>query len=157
MIFVTVGTSLPHDALIQAIDEMVGKGDISDEVVAQRGAGQYIPKHIKSFRFKKGLNDYLSEAEIVISNCGAGTIMENATKGHRLIVIQNPDITGGHEWELVTKMEKGGHLVWCKSLDLLQASIETARNMEFKTFNPEQLNLNRVLENLGLGNFAELS
>jgi UDP-N-acetylglucosamine transferase subunit ALG13 len=127
---------------------MVGKGEITDEVIAQTGAGQYIPKHINSFRFKKGLDDYLSEAEIIISNCGAGTIMENVTKGHQLIVIQNPDITGGHEWELVTKMEKGGHLVWCKSLDFLQASIETARKLEFKTFSPEQLNLNRVLENL---------
>jgi UDP-N-acetylglucosamine transferase subunit ALG13 len=145
---VTVGTSLPHDALIQAIDELVGNGEITDEVIAQRGAGQYIPKHIKSFRFKKGLKQYLSQAEIVISNCGAGTIMENVTKGHKLIVIQNPDVTGGHEWELVIKMEKGNHLVWCRDLDSLKASIEKARRMEFKTFNPEQLNLDRVLENL---------
>ena len=71
---------------------MVGREEITDEVIAQRGAGQYIPRHIKSFRFKKGLDEYLSEAEIVISNCGAGTIMENVTKGHRLIVIQNPDV-----------------------------------------------------------------
>lgn len=148
MIFVTVGTSLPHDALIQAVDELVGKGDITDEVVAQRGEGHYIPKHIKSFRFKKGLDEYLSKAEIIISNCGAGTIMENVTKGYRLIVIQNPDITGGHEWELVTKMERGGHLIWCKSLDSLKASIEKARNMEFKAFKPEQLNLKDVLNRL---------
>jgi len=143
-----VGTSLPHDALIQAVDEMVDKGEITDKVIAQRGEGQYTPKHIKSFRFKKGLQEYLSNAEIVISNCGAGTIMENVTKGHRLIVIQNPDVTGGHEWELVTKMEKGGHLVWCRSLDSLKASIETARKMDFKRFIPEKLNLNSLLNEL---------
>lgn len=143
-----MGTSLPHDALIQAIDEMVGKGELTDAVIAQTGAGQYVPKHIKSFRFKKGLDDYLREAEIVISNCGAGTIMENVTKCHRLIVIQNPDITGGHEWELVTKMEKGDHLVWYKSVATLKTSIEKARKLEFKTFSPQQLNLKRVLENL---------
>jgi UDP-N-acetylglucosamine transferase subunit ALG13 len=145
---VTVGTSLPHDALIQAIDELVGNGEITDEVIAQRGAGQYIPKHIKSFRFKKGLKQYLSQAEIVISNCGAGTIMENVTKGHKLIVIQNPDITGGHEWELVTKMEKGNHLVWCKDLDSMKVSIEKARQMDFKIFTPSQMKLNDVLESL---------
>ena len=144
----TVGTSLPHDALIQAVDEMVGKEEITDEVIAQRGEGQYIPKHIQNFQFKKGLDEYLGKADIVISNCGAGTIMENVTKGHRLIVIQNPDITGGHEWELVTKMEKGGHLIWCRDLGSLKASIEKARKMEFKTIKPEQLNLNRLLENL---------
>ncbi|MHA2149249.1 MAG: glycosyltransferase, partial [Candidatus Thorarchaeota archaeon] len=101
---------------------------------------------IKSFRFKKSLEEYQSKAEIVISNCGAGTIMENVTKGHRLVVIQNPDITGGHEWELVSKMEKGGHLVWCKSISSLKVSIEKARKFEFKQFNPELLNLNDILE-----------
>ena len=144
----TVGTSLPHDALIQAVDEMVGRKEITDEVIAQRGEGQYIPKHIKSFRFKKGLGEYLSKAEIVISNCGAGTIMENVTKGHKLIVVQNPGITGGHEWELVTKMEKGGHLIWCRDLSSLKPAIEKSRQMDFKTFKPDQLNLKRMLENL---------
>lgn len=143
-----MGTSLPHDALIQAVDEMVGSGTITDEVIAQIGAGKYIPKHIKSFRFKKGLEEFLIKAEIIISNCGAGTIMENVTKGRKLIVIQNPDITGGHEWELVTKMEKGGHLLWCRDLDSLEASIEKAKQMDFKIFALEQLKLTEVLKSL---------
>ena len=148
MIFVTVGTSLPHDALIQAIDELVSAGMITDEVIAQRGAGQYTPRHIKSFRFKKSLEEYQNKAEMVISNCGAGTIMENVTKGHKLIVVQNPDVTGGHEWELVTKMEKEGHLIWCKSLDLLKESIDEARKINFQTFSSERLDFSRVLERL---------
>jgi UDP-N-acetylglucosamine transferase subunit ALG13 len=126
----------------------VGQGEIKDEVIAQRGAGQYKPEHIKSFRFKKGLDELLSRAKIVISNCGAGTIMENVTKGHRLIVIQNPDVTGGHEWEIVTKMEKGGHLVWCKSVDQLKEAIDRARTMDFTVFQPKKLDLSSVLSDL---------
>jgi len=139
---------LPHDELIEAIDSLVGQGEITDEVIAQRGAGQYTPKHIRSFRFKKGLDEFLSRAEIVISNCGAGTIMENVTKGHRLIVIQNPDITGGHEWEIVTRMEKDGHLIWCKGLDQLKEAIDRARTMEYAVFQPERLDLTTVLRDL---------
>jgi len=126
----------------------VEQGEITDEVIAQRGGGQYEPKHIESFRFKKGLDEYLSKAEIVISNCGAGTIMENVTKGHKLIVIQNPDVTGGHEWEIITKMEKGKHLIWCKSIDQLKESIDRARTMDFSVFQPERLDLNSVLRDL---------
>ena len=148
MIFVTVGTSLPHDALIREMDRLVSTGAITDEVIAQRGEGQFIPRHIKSFRFKKSLEDYQNRAEIIISNCGAGTIMENVTKGRKLIVIQNPDVTGGHEWELVTKMEKGCHLIWCKNLDSLKASLDGARKMEFKKFNPNRLDFSKVLESL---------
>ena len=148
MIFVTVGTSLPHDALIRKIDDLVSTRVITDEVIAQRGNGEFIPKHIKSFRFKKGLDEYQNRAEIIISNCGAGTIMENITKGHKLIVIQNPDVTGGHEWELVTKMENGGHLIWCKSLDSLKESIDKARKMTFEKFSPQRLDFSKLLESI---------
>lgn len=145
MILVTVGTSLPHDELIELIDRLVGEEKIKDRVVAQRGAGQYTPKNIEHFRFSPKLDDYYDKAEIVISNCGAGTIMENVTKGRRLIVIQNPDITGGHEWELVTKMEKGEHLIWCKDITQLLASIEKAHTMKFVQFKPKQLNLAMII------------
>jgi UDP-N-acetylglucosamine transferase subunit ALG13 len=141
LIFVTVGTSLPHDELVQTIDHLVGEGKIRDKVIAQRGAGRYTPRNIEHFRFSSNLDEYYNQAEIVISNCGAGTIMENTTRGRRLIVIQNPDITGGHEWELVIKMEKGGHLIWCRDIRELLKCIEKARTMIFKQFCPERLNL----------------
>jgi len=90
----------------------------------------------------------VAQAEIINSNSGAATIMENVTKGHRLIVIQNPDVTGGHEWEIVMKMEEGSYLIWCEELDQLMDSIEKARSMRFQTFQPDQLDLNSILQDL---------
>ena len=126
MIFITVGSSLPHDELVEKIDNLVGTGVIQDEVIAQIGAGKYIPQNIEYLRFAPSLEKYYERSEIVISNCGAGTIMENTTKGRKLVVIQNPDVTGGHEWELVTKMEKGNHLLWCKDIEDLASMIKMA-------------------------------
>ena len=148
MIFVTVGTSLPHDGLIEKIDNLVGQGVIKDQVIAQIGAGQYIPKNVEYIRFAPGLEEYYKKAEIVVSNCGAGTIMENVTKGRKLVVIQNPDITGGHEWEIVTKMEKGNHLVWCKNIDDLAKMIETAKKKNITQFRPQRLILSKVIKEL---------
>ena len=141
----TVGTSLPHDELIMKIDSFVREGKIKADVVAQIGEGKYIPNNIEYIRFAPSLEEYYRKAEIIISNCGAGTIMENVTMGRKLIVIQNPDITGGHEWEIVTKMEKGEHLIWCKELDELESSIHSASTMQFKRFEPKQLNLSDLL------------
>lgn len=148
MIFVTVGTSLPHDELVEMMDRLVGDGKIKDKVIVQRGAGKYAPKNIEHFRFSPSLDEYYNNAEIVISNCGAGTIMENTTKGRKLIVIQNPDIIGGHEWELVTKMEKGKHLIWCRDVTQLLSSIEKAQTIEFRQFKPKQLNLSEILQEI---------
>ncbi len=144
----TVGTSLPHDELIMKIDSLVKVGKIKADVVAQIGEGKYIPKNIEYVRFAPSLEEYYLKAEIIVSNCGAGTIMENVTKGRKLIVIQNPDITGGHEWELVTKMKEGDHLIWCKELDELESSIHTASSMQFKRFEPKQLILSKLIEEI---------
>ena len=136
MIFVTVGTSLPHDSLIERVDNLVAEGVITEEVVAQIGAGTYIPKHIESFRFLPSLEVFFERADVIVSNCGAGTIMENVTKGRRLVAIQNPDITGGHEWELVKKMEDGKHLVWCRSLEDMPQCIAKAGTAPILRFEP---------------------
>ena len=130
------------------LDKLVGEGLIKDEVFAQIGAGKYIPKNIEYIRFAPSLEDYYQKADIIVSNCGAGTIMENVTKGHKLIVIQNPDVTGGHEWEIVTKMEKGDHLIWCKDISGLANAIEIATKKEFKRFQPERLVLSKLIEEI---------
>jgi len=130
------------------VDSLARAGTITDEVVAQIGAGKYIPKNTAYFRFAPSLEEYYQKADIVISNCGAGTIMENVTKGRKLIVIQNPDITGGHEWEIVTKMEKGEHLVWCKNIEDLAEAIQTAKTKKFSSFRPKQFSLEEVIKEL---------
>ncbi len=146
MIFITVGTSLPHDSLILKMDQLAENGTITDDVVAQIGAGKYRPRKIESFRFLPSLEEYFQKADVIISNCGAGTIMENVTRGRRLIAIQNPDITGGHEWELVKKMERGKHLIWCKSLEELPDCISRARSIDFVRFEPLSLDFREVLQ-----------
>jgi UDP-N-acetylglucosamine transferase subunit ALG13 len=148
VIFVTVGTSLPHDALIQKIDELAESGAIADKVVAQIGEGTYQPRTIESFRFAPGLEQYFERADVIVSNCGAGTIMENVTRGRRLVTIKNPNVTGGHEWELLKKMTEGGYLIWCRKLEHLKECIRQAKSMEFSRFQPERLKLPEVLAEL---------
>ncbi len=146
MIFVTVGSSLPHNDLIKRFDEMVGSGTLEDDVVAQIGSGTYIPKNIRYFRFAPTLEPYYKQAELVVTNCGAGTILENTTNGRKLVAIQNPDITGGHEWELLKKMEKGSHLLWCKDIENLYDCIQAAKSKKFDKFQPEILSTTKLLE-----------
>lgn len=148
MIFITVGTSLPHDELIRHMDELVKKGRIKDKIIAQIGDGKYIPKNFRYARFIKNMEDGYNRADIIVSNCGAGTILENVTKGRRLIVIQNPDVTGGHEWELVKKMEDGGHLIWCKNIDELADCIDVAKDTLFNMFIPERLDIVLTIKEL---------
>ena len=82
MIFVTVGSVAPFDALIERVDELAGRGAISD-VVCQIGDGKYIPKNAEWFRFEKGLGERYRKADLVVTHNGAGTFSSAARWGRR--------------------------------------------------------------------------
>lgn len=120
-VLVTVGTSLPFDWLIQFIDNLVAEGFLYN-VYGQIGNGKYIPRYFKQYRrFVGNMEEAYNHAGLVISACGAGTIMEVVKRGIPLIVVSNPDITGGHEWELARKMEELGYLIFCQPYDIMKA------------------------------------
>jgi UDP-N-acetylglucosamine transferase subunit ALG13 len=66
----------PFDRLVQAIDEMVGRQQIAETVVAQIGDGRYEPRHMAFDRYlaKPDYDRRFAEATMLIAHAGAGTI-----------------------------------------------------------------------------------
>jgi beta-1,4-N-acetylglucosaminyltransferase len=95
-----VGTT-KFDALVEALDSpdltdlLVTKG--YSKLIIQKGAGSYIPQHIlrkgeasnqlpnglevQCFDFSPSLAEYMSEAALVISHAGSGSIFETLQAG----------------------------------------------------------------------------
>ena len=75
MILVTVGTQLPFDRLIRAIDMLAPSLD--RPVVAQTGCGTYRPEHIRhQSTFAPGDFDRtMDEADLIVAHAGIGTIL----------------------------------------------------------------------------------
>ncbi|MFN4009574.1 MAG: glycosyltransferase [Pannonibacter sp.] len=86
MILVSVGTQLPFDRLIRAIDDIAPKLD--EEIVAQIGVTEYSPANIT---FHKTLapiayEELVKKARVLVSHAGIGTIL-GAQKHEKPIVI----------------------------------------------------------------------
>ncbi|MFW9961854.1 MAG: PssE/Cps14G family polysaccharide biosynthesis glycosyltransferase [Candidatus Thorarchaeota archaeon] len=133
MIFVTVGTA-HFDPLLQEIDNLIETGVIKERVIAQIGRGSYLPRNYRYFRFMKSLTPAYDRAHIIISTGGAGTIMECAKRGLRLVVIENTNLMEGHQSQLIKEMSRRGHLIWCLNLEDLALSIERANTYSFRPF-----------------------
>ncbi|WP_158078547.1 glycosyltransferase [Microbulbifer mangrovi] len=88
MIFVSVGTQLPFDRLISAMDQWSGNHpDYS--VFAQIGESQYAPKNMA---FEKNLSiseytDCFNKASLVVSHAGMGTIITALESQKPLIIM----------------------------------------------------------------------
>jgi len=108
MIFVTVGTTIPFDELIQEVDRLVGEGSITEDVFAQIGSGTYEPRHVRWVRYVPTICDQLDEASLVICHGGVGTVFELIRLGKSFIAVPNPRAAGGHQRDLLCALEAEG-------------------------------------------------
>lgn len=88
MILVTVGTQLPFDRLVEAMDEIAVTLD--EPVVAQIGVTSYVPRHIdwKASLTPAEFDAAISRARLLVSHAGTGSIL--AAQRHAIPVILMP-------------------------------------------------------------------
>lgn len=79
MIFVTVGThEQPFNRLLKEIDLLIEDGTIKDEVFAQTGFSNYVPKYFKYSKFLdyNDIVNYFNKSSIIITHGGPSSFME---------------------------------------------------------------------------------
>jgi len=89
MIFVTVGTQLPFDRLMKAVESWAIRNK-RDDVFAQIGPDRaYRPRHIKWANFISApeCRRRIEEADLIVSHAGMGTIISALELGKPLIVM----------------------------------------------------------------------
>lgn len=90
MIFVTVGThEQPFNRLVEAIDNMVADGTITEEVVMQIGYSTYTPAHCawsKLIPYQQ-MQEYIRQARIVITHGGPASFIAPLQIGKTPIVV----------------------------------------------------------------------
>jgi UDP-N-acetylglucosamine transferase subunit ALG13 len=96
MIFITTGTQEPFDRLIETMDEIAGDYPHVDFVV-QAFHNQYVAKNfeVKEFISAADFARYTSDAELLVSHAGMGTIISALVQRKPIIVM--PRLLKYHE------------------------------------------------------------
>jgi beta-1,4-N-acetylglucosaminyltransferase len=128
VIFVTVGTTR-FDDLVGTVDRLAP--ELDEQVLCQIARGDYTPRNCRYFRFAPTLEPHLRQADLIIGHGGLGTVMEAIRMGKPFIGVSNPDRPDLHQDEILGECASRGHIVWCRELSELPASIELARAMTF--------------------------
>lgn len=97
MIFVTVGTQLPFERLIKAVDKWAALHP-EQEVVAQIGDTKYQPKHMKVVERvdPSTYAQYFNSADVIISHVGMGTIISGLEGSKQLVLMPRLAKLGEH-------------------------------------------------------------
>jgi beta-1,4-N-acetylglucosaminyltransferase len=109
-ILITVGTT-EFNELISSIDNQRFVDTILDlkcrKVTLQIGRGDF-PNYLSNicdtkdveyscFRFQPDLKEVMEKADLIISHCGAGSILEVLSLGKPLVVAVNASLQGNHQ------------------------------------------------------------
>lgn len=97
MIFVTVGTQLPFDRLIRAVDAWAGSVPGRD-VFAQTGEGAYVPRNIRwsAHLHPAEFRNLLEQADFVVAHAGMGTILSALELGKPVVILPRQARYGEH-------------------------------------------------------------
>ncbi|WP_306533874.1 PssE/Cps14G family polysaccharide biosynthesis glycosyltransferase [Geobacter sp.] len=143
MIFVTIGTTLVFDDLIEAIDNLVEDGIITEPVVCQIGNSGYVPKHCEYFRFQPNIDEWTAKASLVICHGGTGSVLSLLTQKRPFIAVANPRGAEDHQAQFLERLSRSISILWTRDLNGLSSLIEKAR-----TFEPKPLDGERLVDDL---------
>ncbi|MCA2409152.1 glucuronosyltransferase [Rhizobium leguminosarum bv. viciae 248] len=96
MILVTVGTQLPFDRLVKAVDTFAN--ELSKPVLAQIGKGTYTPQNMKWIKNiePKDFDNVFRDASVIVSHAGIGTVLTAKRFGKPIILVPRQAALGEH-------------------------------------------------------------
>lgn len=99
LIFITLGSQkFQFNRLLKAVDDLIEKGIVTDEVFAQSGYSDYQPKHYeyKQFLDRDEFAEWEGRADIVITHGGTGAIIGAVKKQKKVIAVPRLAKCGEH-------------------------------------------------------------
>lgn len=138
-IFLTVGTTEFDDLIVTLdnssfVDALIAIGCKQLTVQIGRGtAPGTLPRVCEEkgiqcvcYRFKPDLMDDMQRADLIISHCGAGSILEATNLRKALVVVVNASLQGNHQTELSDALAADGHCLSTKPCDLRRLLFQLA-------------------------------
>lgn len=141
MIFVVLGTQkFQFNRLLKEMDYLIEKGSIKDKVYAQVGHSDYVPKNFEYVRFldKTNFEKAISEADMIVSHSGVGTIISGIKLGKPVLVVprqeQFKEHIDDHQIEIAESFEKLNYILMCKDETKLGDYITKCKDMKFRAY-----------------------
>lgn len=141
MIFIAVGTQkFQLDRLLKMVDELVGKGVITEEVFAQSGNCTYVPKNFKaeSFLTKEVFGNYIKNCDLLITHSGVATIIAGLKNQKPVIVMPRlakyNEHVDDHQVQIANSFKKKNFILKYEENDDFAGLIEQAKNKAFDVY-----------------------
>jgi len=150
MIFITLGTqNFNFSRLLKAVESAINNGVLNGKVIAQIGNNNFDSEHIQCIPFldKETFNEYMENAEFIISHAGTGSIITALKKGKKVLVAPRlkkyEEHIDDHQLEILAAFTK---------LNLIIPLKQDLSDLEEKIIDINQYNLDSYQSNTSVFN-----
>lgn len=139
MIFATVGSQMPFDRLIRALDEWAGKQEGAVSVLAQIGNSDVVASHLKiiSSLSPGEFRESVKNAEVIVAHAGMGSVLTAMEFGKPLVVLPRlgawQETRNDHQVATAKWLSSKPGVYVAMSESDLPAAIDRARNQALAT------------------------
>ena len=135
MIFVTIGSVIAFDRLVEAVDAVAAEHP-DEDWFAQIGDGTYLPTHMAYARYvdRDEFERRVAEADLLIGHAGMGTISAALAAGKPLLVMPRDDARGehvdDHQFLTADLFAADGHVLVAREAGDMAGMLDELRSFE---------------------------
>lgn len=141
MIFIVTGTQkFQMNRLLKQMDNLVEEGKIQEEVYAQIGNSDYIPKHYSWSKFLKHeeFEEKMESCDKLVTHSGVGSILSGITKRKPVIVVPRLKKYGehvdDHQVQIAEAFSEKNYVLLCTEKDDLGEVLQECENHRFERY-----------------------
>ena len=163
MIFITLGSQkFQFNRLLQAVDELIDKGVIKEEVFAQIGYSDYKPRNYeyKEFLDRDEFAVQEGKCEILITHGGTGAIIGAVKKGKKVIAVPRLAKYGehvdDHQLQLIAQFKNQKLICGLNDCSELEDGLKFVKEHEFNSYQSNTKTIIESIDNFIINNVGEL-
>lgn len=141
MILVTVGSQkFQFNRLLKEIDRLIEKKIIDEDVFAQIGVSDYVPKYYKyvDFMTQDEFNQKMEQADVIITHAGTGVIVNAVKKGKKVIGVPRLATYGehvdDHQIQLIKEFTELGFIEPAYTTENIEAAFMNAKTNKYNKY-----------------------
>ena len=141
MIFVAVGTQkFPFNRLLKGIDDLIEQGKLKDEVFAQIGHTDYVPRNYgyKDFLTQDDFQSRIGGCDVLITHSGVATIIAGMRMEKPVVVVPRfakfGEHVDDHQLQIAESFSTKNLVLMCRNVEELADLVESAKTHTFSKY-----------------------
>ncbi|MCI8444154.1 MAG: hypothetical protein HFJ37_03145 [Clostridia bacterium] len=135
MILILLGTqNNSFHRLLEKMDDLVEKNIIDEKILVQAGYTKYESKNMRIFDLipQEELERYQTQADLIITHGGVGSIISSIQKGKKVIAVPRlhkyQEHVNDHQKQIVESFDSKGYILGIKGVEQLEEAIIKVQN-----------------------------